>query len=717
VLQQNQNLTPDLAAIRADLLFMTRRWHEIAEKTWLEIRAFDQHGNPQIGRFRPDWTDEAVTWVADMNKMGRNCYAVRNPIRDSVGRAANDTDILAACYLWADCDEGNAAANVLRFPGPKWVAAVTTGKTPSTRVHTYWELAEPCTDLTAWRDMQSAIAKHFGSDPSVINPSRIMRIGGTVSWPSQKKRAKGYTDEITTIRTEYPEPREPVTMEQMARAFASSAPALPLSQLAGPQAPALNIDTGAQSLDRERTIIQALEGRDWHNAVIRLVGSYVSRGLSDAEIHALTDPLTLPGYTIEQTRREVQTAIDGARRKGWTPEATATEYRDLSEAEKDQIDALPFKAWQPIDLLAIPRPQFVYSDFFARGYTSLTVAPPKVGKSMLGLAEAVDMATGRGFLSGIARDPARVLYYNAEDDQNVLNARVAALLTHYRIGQDEIAGRFFAVSGVEAEGFYLVAGQEGVINEALFVALEKFVDLHKIDALIFDPLQDLSRSPETNEVFRVLGQRLRRFASAKAVAIGLIHHTRKMPQGGATATIDDARGGGALRGTARFNRLLVPMSEEEGAKAGVDNHRHYMRIGDMESNLAPPSADVNRWFQKISVETPNGDHVGAVEPWAWPDAFDGVTPDDARKVQIAITALDDPPRASVQSSNWAGYTVARVLQWDAEDKGTKTRIASLIKTWIKTGVLEVGSNHDSRTGRDVPIILAGPNNPKSEGAP
>ena len=40
-----------------------------------------------------------------------------------------------------------------------------------------------------------------------------------------------------------------------------------------------------------------------------------------------------------------------------------------------------------------------------------------------------------------------MLYYNSEDDQNVLKARVAALLTQYQIDQDEIVGRLYAVSG------------------------------------------------------------------------------------------------------------------------------------------------------------------------------------------------------------------------------------------------------------------------------
>ena len=96
----------------------------------------------------------------------------------------------------------------------------------------------------------------------------------------------------------------------------------------------------------------------------------------------------------------------------------------LTPVEASALPSLSFQAWQEKDLTAIPSPTFVYSDFYALGYTSLTVAPPKVGKSMLALAEAIDIATGQGILTGYTREPLRVLYYNAEDDQDVLDARV-----------------------------------------------------------------------------------------------------------------------------------------------------------------------------------------------------------------------------------------------------------------------------------------------------
>nr|QQZ50288.1 hypothetical protein JKL49_00735 [Phenylobacterium glaciei] len=60
---------------------------------------------------------------------------------------------------------------------------VMTGAVPESRPHFYWRLEEPCANLPAWTARQRAIAAHLGGD-AVINPSRIMRLAGTVNYPA-----------------------------------------------------------------------------------------------------------------------------------------------------------------------------------------------------------------------------------------------------------------------------------------------------------------------------------------------------------------------------------------------------------------------------------------------------------------------------------------------------------------------------------------------------
>jgi len=77
--------------------------------------------------------------------------------------------------------------------------------------------------------------------------------------------------------------------------------------------------------------------------------------------------------------------------------------------------------------------------------------------------------------------------------------------------------------------------------------------------------------------------------------------------------------------------------------------------------------------------------------------------------------MPEPPLESIRSPNrWAGIVVAEVLGLDISDKGQKARVASLIKGWVASGVLAVETTQNARAGREVNIIVAGPNNPLSE---
>ena len=154
------------------------------------------------------------------------------------------------------------------------------------------------------------------------------------------------------------------------------------------------------------------------------------------------------------------------------------------------------------------------------------------------------------------------------------------------------------------------------------------------------------------------------------------------------------------------------MTADEGVKAGVENHRYYFRIADVESNLAPPSASVNQWFEKISVITPSGQSVGAVREWEWPDAFDGITKEDAVAVRQAVAAMAaDPPQESSRGNDWVGNTVANFLGLDINEKTINARIKEIIKHWIKEDVLTVVERDNPRAGRTTKYIFAGSNNP------
>ena len=116
------------------------------------------------------------------------------------------------------------------------------------------------------------------------------------------------------------------------------------------------------------------------------------------------------------------------------------------------------------------------------------------------------------------------------------------------------------------------------------------------------------------------------------------------------------------------------MSEDEAARAGVEGRRSFFRVDSGKANMSPPAA-VRDWYRLDSVDLGNGDSVGVVTRWIWPDAFDGVTVSDLRKVQEAIAA--GCWRENSQAKDWAGHAVAKALNLDATIKAGKARISSL----------------------------------------
>ncbi|MEP1201006.1 AAA family ATPase [Tateyamaria sp.] len=368
-----------------------------------------------------------------------------------------------------------------------------------------------------------------------------------------------------------------------------------------------------------------------------------------------------------------------------------------------------------IDFEEITPTEFLYGYFYARGYTSLTVASPKVGKSQLALLEAIDMASG-GKVSGRKFDKLKALYFNAEDDKEAIKARVASICTHYEIPISEIAGTVAIESGMDFEKFVLIrqdkTGRKPEIVEQAFKHLEKKCEARKFDVVVLDPLQDFSHADETNETFRLLGQRIRRMAQNVDVAVHIVHHARKMASG-ATPSLDDARGGSSLRGTSRFNRILVPMTESECTKAGVENHRSYFRIGESESTLAPPASIRNKWYEKIGVDIPNGQNVTVPVRWEWPDAFEGVSVEDAGLIyDFAGDLPEGDRRESSQSSEWFGRKVAEKLGIDVSHKAGKARVSLLLKTWLGSGVLKIEKMSKKINGREVKLYGQGSNDPR-----
>jgi hypothetical protein len=718
-----KDLQADATAVAEFMGRIVEGWDALAEHNpMIEIRCISVTRNITIARFALDWIDEAVEHAMRMNATKQNIYMCVNPVdgfaQIETGKGAKDDNILAAFYNFADADDEGAMANVLSFAGPKFTMSVKTGTTPYVRGHAYWRLEEPVRNLQAWRDVQQSISAVLGTDPTVVNPSRIMRVAGTVSWPNADKQGRGYIPELVTLRTEFSTDREPVPFERMMRAFPASAVRTPAVQTA---MAGLQIDLGRQAMDRALAQQDVLAGNNWHHNVVRLVASYVSKGLADAEIHAITDNFTLSGYTVDDTRNEVQKAIDSARGKGFAPTpdpALAPIERSVS-ALPPSAQAAPSEAgetspptWptpvQAINELLLPRRQWIYARDYIRGFVSVTASAGGIGKTSLTMVEGMAVACGRPLLGEDVHESCRVWILNLEDDRNEMLLRLAAAMRHYGVTHEEIADRLYLDAEDTIEVVMAVEGREGLQqNDALLAyMIQKVKDLG-IGLVILDPFVSSHLVNEnSNSSIQAVTAMFRKLARETGCGVHIVHHVRK--GNGDDATIDSVRGAGSLIGAARSARVINRLTEKEALRLGVPDLEAagIFRVDNGKANLAPPASKAV-YRRMVGVQLANSEWIGVAVNYTLPDPFDGITAKDARKVQQAVgeAAETEPARANVQAKNWVGVIVAEVLGMDVEED--KARIKSLVKTWIDTDVLRVEQLPDKRQSRDVPCVVVG----------
>ena len=102
-----------------------------------------------------------------LNRKGAGVFAVVNRVRPG-GTADADVTDLRACFI--DWDGGTASAPTPAL-APSLIVDSANGP------HFYWRLSEG-EDQGRFRETQSALAAFYGSDPSVKNESRVMRVPG-----------------------------------------------------------------------------------------------------------------------------------------------------------------------------------------------------------------------------------------------------------------------------------------------------------------------------------------------------------------------------------------------------------------------------------------------------------------------------------------------------------------------------------------------------------
>ncbi len=369
----------------------------------------------------------------------------------------------------------------------------------------------------------------------------------------------------------------------------------------------------------------------------------------------------------------------------------------------------------------VPRRKFLHRQHYIRQYLSFTAAGGGFGKTTFSVLDMLSMVIGKDLLTGkpIKGGPYRVWFYQCEDPLDEMQRKIQATCVHYGISEADLGGRLFLNSSrdvplviareIQGAVCYVPADIEAVKTQA---------KQHQIDVLILDPLVATHRVNENSNVGQDEVMAVwKTIATECNIAIEALHHLRKT--NGVEATIDDARGAGAMVNAARSVRLVCQMSPQDAKIFGIEEQRRrfYGWVNpNAKANFAPP-ATTREWFQFTSVDLGNGDadgdsdKVGVVIPWTPPDSLAEVSPAHVVELRKRMATLDEDGlrktcRVSALSKGWIGILVGDILDFNFTDARGKSEITRIVKSWESSKVLKEDSFMDEK-GKKRPFYRLG----------
>lgn len=150
--------------------------------------------------FAVSCVNDAVAFAASVNREGCNVYVgatLKKSDTPRDRRTGNQHAAIATC-LAIDIDS-DLVAGVRNLP-VKPRLLVVTGMTPSARGH-IWIGINPTSDLNLWDEATVRAVALCNGDMGARGRSRVMRLGGSVSYPSASKTRRGYKIELVAAHT------------------------------------------------------------------------------------------------------------------------------------------------------------------------------------------------------------------------------------------------------------------------------------------------------------------------------------------------------------------------------------------------------------------------------------------------------------------------------------------------------------------------------------
>lgn len=360
-------------------------------ESW-DFRTFGD-GQRGAGRLYSGSLEDCAAPLQIDNGKGRGVFFAPNE------GGPDDASVTRIRAVWADFD-GVPLPTAFRLE-PHLVI-----ETSARRYHVYWLVDDLPT--AAFKQVQQAISVTFGSDTSVCNPSRVMRLPGFIH--QKPADADGHDGKPFRSAIIHESGALPYAAAQVMAAFP-------------PRASAIQSPT-SQAIASGNHVVQ----QDRHADLLRLAGrearSVVFDGVSrDAALAKLRAEVGRGRYSRDVPDDEVQRALDGAiakcRSGEWRPPSAASTWTPQKSPRGPAF-------CRASELIANPRPlAWLIRGVLELDSFALMFADPGVGKTFLALDIAFSVACGTDWHG--RRVYAGPVFYIAGEGGNGLGRRLRAL--------------------------------------------------------------------------------------------------------------------------------------------------------------------------------------------------------------------------------------------------------------------------------------------------
>ncbi len=411
----------------------------LIELSWTETKP-DAKGRYRLTHarlFGTDDIDAVIEKASEVNAVPNCNVYVGAALRKATtfpGSRANDEDFLALTAAYVDLDAPGAAETAVKiYQDNKPTLAVVTGVTPHARAQLWWKLSEPIVEPERHRRLIQGITDTLQGDSQVTNPSRVMRLAGTIAWPVKPDRQLELT-KIVPIKNPGQLAYLPEHLEQI---FAAS----------GGARPAITADRKTTSLGLGGEITDGRE-RYMRDTVLACFIEYIGTHGADPSAQELYDQawpqysrnvdFSRGGRGTEEMAEKCQYIVDRfaqGRLPGLrTLEDVVTVWQRKKAARTAVPPPRPAQASEPAkpsrftfekitDLRTLPPATWLVKDWIPEGGSGIFYGKWAAGKSFIGFDLALHLAYGLKQWHGVdlPAEPCDVLVIAREGHQGFVN--------------------------------------------------------------------------------------------------------------------------------------------------------------------------------------------------------------------------------------------------------------------------------------------------------